>query len=353
MEPLTRIQKFQKLFPNEPLYRLKQIELALFASQNQEWDHVTNLPKKLLQAMKKNIEWQGVSLDKIFKNSVGNTHKAVLTCKDGYKFETVLMQNRKDDWTICVSSQIGCAMQCNFCATGTMGIKRNLTSDEIVDQYRFWNRYLVNASQETISQEPERISNIVFMGMGEPLANYENVRDAVNRLLASTDVGPTKITVSSVGILHQLEKILRDPEWPHVRLAVSLHAPNDTVRKSIVPTSAPNFMEKVARWAKAYLRILGNRKHHLTFQYILLAGVNDSVDNARELAEFVNAIGHVKVNVIPYNSVSDKEFKRSSDEVINAFKLTLREKGVQVSQRKTMGDDINAACGQLVYKNEK
>ena len=151
--------------------------------------------------MEEKTPWYSISLYNIFISQKKDTHKAILQTSDNQKFESVLMENRTGAWTICVSSQIGCAMKCSFCATGTMGIKRNLSSDEIVDQYRFWNAAI---------QPHERISNIVFMGMGEPLANYENVRHAINQILKHTDIGRTKITVSSVGIIPQLERILTD-----------------------------------------------------------------------------------------------------------------------------------------------
>ena len=160
----------------------------------------------------------------MLRSARGDTHQPWLTLADGQKVETVLMENKRGDWTICVSSQLGCAMGCTFCATGKMGLTRNMTADEITDQYRFWQHFIATprsgAYQEDFKGD-QRISNVVFMGMGEPLANYENVKKSIHTWLKNTDLGPTHITVSTVGILPVLEEILTDPDWPDARLAIS------------------------------------------------------------------------------------------------------------------------------------
>ncbi len=289
-----------------------------------------------------------VELVKIQVSGNGDTHKALLKVEGDKKIETVLMANRRGAWTICVSSQVGCAMRCGFCATGKMGLTRNLSSDEIVDQYRFWQRYIAE-SQPRLKPEATteaRISNIVFMGMGEPLANYEEVRDALNLLLAQTDLGPTNITVSTIGILPRLEQILTDTHWPHVRLAVSLHSAIPATRKQIVPTSYDEFLPSLDRWARSYIKLLGNRRHHLTFEYVMLGGVNDTPAHAKALAAFVNRIGRIKVNLIPYNLTGGK-FSCSSKETIAQFLEALQKTGMTATIRRTMGEDIAAACGQL------
>ena len=291
----------------------------------------------------KDVPWISSTLFHMFKNQRGDTYKAVLKTPDGKFFETVLMANKREQWTICVSSQIGCAMKCTFCATGTMGLTRSLTSDEIVDQYRFWKNFL--KENPDLAQ---RISNVVFMGMGEPLANYDNVKSAVTTWLEQTDLGPTRITVSSVGILPLLEKILTDPTWPHVRIAISLHSANLERRKEIVPTTAPDFLNKLADWSNLYAKTLGNRRHYITYEYTLLNEVNDTEEHAEELADYILTTGSSKINVIPYNPVAGKSFQRSQDDRIKKFKSILRERGINVTQRRTMGDDIAAACGQLV-----
>jgi len=247
-----------------------------------------------------------------------------------------------------VSSQIGCSMRCSFCATGAMGLKRSLTSDEIVDQYRFWKYFL--AQRPSL---PQRISNIVFMGMGEPLANYDVIKQTIHTWFKYTDLGPTKITVSTVGILPRLEKLLEDPDWPSVRIAISLHSANEVKRKEIVPTSVPDFLTRLAKWTHDYDKRYGNRRHWITFEFILINGVNDSDEHAEELARYVKKTAARKINIIPYNPVKGKVFERSQEKNIDHFKSVLRSHGIDVTQRKTMGDDIAAACGQLAVEQAK
>lgn len=340
---LLRKEQFYALFPDEPKFRWDQIETALFNPTIVGWQGVTTFPKAMQVKLADCIPWMSVSEVGMFKSGRGDTYKAVLATKEGQRFESVLMENLRGQWTICVSSQIGCAMRCSFCATGTMGLTRSLTADEIVDQYRYWQQY-VRAHPDLSS----RISNVVFMGMGEPLANYEQVKKAIRTWQAHTDLGKTRITVSTVGLLVPLEKILNDPEWPEVRLAVSLHSADPRTRQEIVPTSVPDFLPKLADWARRYARTYGNRRHHLTFEYIMLGGVNDTPAHAKVLGEFTAALGRVKVNVIPYNRVPGKFFSPSEHDGLEQFKSLVRRSGVDITQRRTMGDDIAAACGQLV-----
>lgn len=276
-----------------------------------------------------------------------DTFKALLEVEGKNQIETVLMQNRRGSWTICVSSQVGCAMRCTFCATGKMGLTRNLLTDEIIDQYRFWIQFL-----EKRPELPQRISNIVFMGMGEPLANYENVKETLGVILKETDIGRTRITVSTVGVLPRLEQILNDPDWPHVRLAVSLHSADPKTRKDIVPTSYDDFLPKLTDWAQRYLLKFGNRRHHLTFEYVMLRGVNDTPHHAKLLSSLINKIGNVRVNLIPYNFTGG-EFQTSTSQGVKDFFAYLENHNVTVTTRRTMGDDIAAACGQLYAESRK
>ncbi len=339
-----RQDQFIELFPDEPKYRWQQIEESLLAGVYGGWDELTNLPKFLREELKLKMPWLSIEPKVTLQSKNRDTYKAAFACEAG-EFESVLMSNARGDWTICVSSQIGCGMGCSFCATGKMGFKYNLHSDQIVDQYRYWNFF--------IKQNPEvggRISNIVFMGMGEPLANYKNVTKAIRDLLKHTDLGPTKITVSSVGVVPVLKKILSDPEWPPVRIAISLHSADKITRGEIIQTSYENFLEDLKEWSIAYLNTLGNRRHHITFEYVMLNEVNDSLDAAKKLANFVKNIGNsesVKVNLIPYNYTGDV-YRCSEEERFVAFMKVLQDAGVNVTRRKTMGDDINAACGQLI-----
>lgn len=342
---LSRHQQFETLFPHEPAFRWKQIEAGLF-SDAQSWNELSTIPKTMRDRLV-SIPWMTIVLDQIHVSGNGDTHKALLKVNGEKQIETVLMKNPRGAWTICVSSQVGCAMRCGFCATGKMGLTRSLTADEIVDQYRFWMNYLATSSTLSTSSTSNRISNIVYMGMGEPLANYEEVKASLNALLTHTDLGRTRITVSTVGVLPRLEQILTDKDWPHVRLAVSLHSAIPETRKQIVPTSYDDFLPKLENWAKRYLEIFGNRRHHLTFEYVMLKDVNDTPAHAKVLAIFVNRIGHVRVNLIPYN-LTGVEFECSEDAVIKQFLETLEDRNVTATRRRTIGSDIAAACGQLI-----
>ncbi len=352
--PKTRAEQFQSLFPAEPRFRWEQIMRAFFQAQITDWTGITTLSKTMREQIQ-GIPFVSYTEAKLLSSKSGDTFKAVLTLTDGEKIETVLMANARGQWTICVSSQVGCAQRCGFCATGRMGLKRNLTADEIVDQYRFWNYFIAENKPKHTEAEPNvpaRISNVVFMGMGEPLANYDAVKDTMNQWLKFTDIGRTHITVSTVGMLPMLDKLLEDKEWPHVRLAVSVHSAEPSTRKEIVPTSYDGFLEKLQDWGKRYLAKFGNNKHHLTFEYVMLREINDTAHHAQALYKFVNKVGLVKVNLIHYN-LTDNPFKRSLDPVIADFKETLEAHGVTCTIRKTMGDDIAAACGQLLKLGEK
>jgi len=338
----SRKDKIKECLPNIPSFRFDQINRALFDTNISTWQQVTTLSKSEREIMSDAVSLISVTLEEIFSSKQKDTYKAVLKAEDGKLFETVIMKNNKDCWTLCVSSQVGCAMRCTFCATGMMGLKRSLHADEITDQYRFWQQFLLSKPDE-----PQRISNVVFMGMGEPFANYENVKQAISTWLKYTDLGPTKIMVSTVGILQQLERVLVDPEWPHVQIALSLHSANQSKREEIVPTTTKDFIQKIIDWSHRYQTKLGNRNHKLTFEYTLISNENDTPELAKELAQYVRKTAFDKVNVIPYNPVYSKSFVRSDRIRIDRFKQVLKDNGVNVTERKTMGDDIDAACGQL------
>ncbi|MFA6603759.1 MAG: 23S rRNA (adenine(2503)-C(2))-methyltransferase RlmN [Patescibacteria group bacterium] len=347
MMPLTREELFRKNFPDEPAFRWKQIGSALFQDGWNSWNNATSLPAGLRQTLAENTPWTSYVDATIVGSGDNETHKAALKLTDGQCIETVLMRNRRGAWTICVSSQVGCAMRCTFCATGRMGLQRNLTADEIVDQYRFWKRHLAEHTEQA-----GRISNLVFMGMGEPMANYDNVKAAIRTLLERTDVGPTHITVSSVGLLPQLEALLGDQDWPPVRLAISLHSADPVTRREIMPTSYEGFLGRLAAWSNRYLQEKGGRRRHVTFEYLLLAGVNDTPRHAELLTAFVRASGRARVNLIPYNA-TDSGFTGSDETATQDFLAALERAGIDATRRRSMGTDIAAACGQLILKVKK
>ena len=362
--PVTRTERFAELFPKVPKFRARQIEEAVFSPHFKSWQDVTVFPKPMREVIAREIPWISVEASKVLESKRGDTFKALLKGSDGQLFETVLMANAKDQWTVCVSSQIGCAMGCVFCATGAMGFKRNLSSDEIADQIRFWNNYLLHCpvipsrvEERTMNTHCHpstplrmtmlRISNVVFMGMGEPFNNIENVKKAIHLWTTYADIGPTHITLSTVGILPALEKVLTDPDWPNVRIAVSLHSADQKRRTAIVPSTVPDFLTKLATWCKRYEVEKGNRRHYVTFEYTLISGVNDSLDHARELVRYIKSAGAPKLNVIPLNPVSGKIYFAAKRDNIEAFKAEILRHGLDVTERRTMGEDIAAACGQL------
>lgn len=342
MNDIGNTRHLDRVLSGEPAFRLRQAEAALFRPEWRSWNDASTLPSALRERLTTEVSWMTVSEIVVLRSADGATYKAVVQGSDGARFETVLMRNSRGHWSICVSSQVGCAMGCTFCATGRMGLARDLSVDEIVDQYRFWSGYL--------SGHPElsgQITNIVFMGMGEPLANYDNVRAAIRTVLAQTDLGPTRIVVSTVGLVPMLDRLLKDPLWPPVRLAVSLHSADPETRKRIMPTSYDGFLDKLADWAERYFSAFESRRRHVTFEYVMLEGVNDSDLDARKLARFANRVGRVRVNLIPYNATANA-YWRSQEDKVRRFQELLEAHGVTVTRRRTMGDDIAAACGQLV-----
>jgi adenine C2-methylase RlmN of 23S rRNA A2503 and tRNA A37 len=371
MPSLTRHERIRVLFPDAPAFRLKQADEALFKPTFKSWNDVTIFPKPMREKLQAEIPWISVQLVRMIESNKGDTFKAVLKGEDGKMFETVLMGNAREQWTVCVSSQIGCAMGCVFCATGKMGFKRHLTSDEIADQIRFWRIFLEKkydgesdknchgersrtmtsqSHTSTTLRVTERISNVVFMGMGEPFANIENVKTAIDLWTKYTDIGPTHITVSTVGILPALEKVLTDKTWPSVRIAISLHSADEKRRKEIVPSTEEGFLKKLADWCLRYNEIHGNRRHHITFEYTLINEVNDSPEHAKLLAKYIRLAGGPKLNVIPLNAVAGSLLKKSQRSRIDQFKAIILASGLDITERRTMGDDIAAACGQLALE---
>lgn len=337
---LDTIQKW--LIENsEPAYRYKQIERAWFSVSN--WGQVTTIPLDLRSALTKKFGWISLAGTKVLTSPIDGTKKAILTLHDGSKIEAVLMPNARGKYTVCVSSQVGCGMGCTFCATGKMGLKRNLTPDEIVDQVRFWR----------FTQPDCMVSNIVFMGMGEPMVNYEAVRQSLHILIDQMHIAPTHITVSTVGVSVILNKILKDTEFPPVRIAFSLHAGTDATRLSIVPSHKTTSMKKIVDWAQMYIDTLSNRRHHLTFEYVMLAGVNDMPTEAKALVKLFAPIKHrIKFNLIPWNPIG-KEFHTSKEQALHVFADILEQAGFTTTIRYSKGLDISAACGQLIVKEAK
>lgn len=328
------LANLDKILKDEPKYRLLQAKKAVFFDLIDDWSEATNFPIQLRQ--KFNDKCPLSIIAKIFPSDDKNTIKAVISLKDGLKIESVLMKHEDDRNTVCVSSQAGCPLGCKFCATGKLGFKRNLEVFEIVEQVLFFARYL--------KKENKRISNIVFMGMGEPFLNYDNLMGAI-RILNDKDglnIGARHISISTVGIIEGIKKLSK--ESLQLNLAISLHAPNGKLRSEIMPVNNSYPIVKVLEAVEDYIKKTNRR---VMFEYILIDGINDSKECAFELAELIkNRLCFV--NLILYNPTG--VFHPSSVQTAKKFKEILEKRGISVTQRYRFGQDVGAACGQLAGK---
>ncbi|MCA9104423.1 MAG: 23S rRNA (adenine(2503)-C(2))-methyltransferase RlmN [Planctomycetales bacterium] len=316
----------------EPRYRAAQIRRWVFERRAEDFESMNDLPKSLRARLAEHfVLWQG-EID-VHSRATDGTEKLLLKWPSGAKIECVLIREG-DRRTICISSQVGCAMGCVFCASGLDGVERNLSHAEIVEQMLRLQRLL---------PADERLSHIVVMGMGEPLANLDNVLVALREANAKTglDISARRITISTVGLPPALRRLTQ--EEPRYHLAVSLHAPNDALRSEIVPVNRKIGIEAVMEAADEYFEASGRR---LTFEYVLLGQLNDSPQHARELAALLRGRTAL-LNVIPYNPVAGLPYKTPSPEAIDRFRGELEQRGINVQFRQRKGDEINAACGQL------
>ena len=323
---------------DEPKYRFKQACKALFVDLVSDWQEVTvfsvSLREKLNQEFPLNIKAD------IYESEDNNTVKALIELKDGFKIETVLMRHSNNRNTICVSSQVGCPLGCNFCATGAAGFKRNLEVEEIVNQYLYLARYLKN--------KKEKITNVVFMGMGEPFLNYKNVMESI-RIINDKDLialGARHISISTSGIVDGIKKLSK--ENIQVNLAVSLHAPDDKLRSSLMPINNKYNIKRLLLAVNNYIEKTSRR---VMFEYLMIKDVNDSPSQASKLAQLMKQPLHL-VNLISYNPTNLEKNKFLPSPVFNIkrFKDILEKEGVAVTERESFGQDIKAACGQLSGK---
>lgn len=316
----------------EPRFRADQICQWLYGQKVFNYNDMSNLSKNLRSRLSENVL---MTLPILIKESRSDgTVKYLWQLSDGEKIESVLL-NHGGHKTACISTQVGCALNCAFCATGGMGFKRNLNSGEILGQFLSMERLL-----------PEKaINNIVFMGMGEPLLNEANLLKSIRALNnpKMRNLGARHITISTSGIVPGIED-LADFEVP-LRLSVSLHAPNDALRSKLMPINKKYPLQRLVDALRFYKRRTGER---ITIEYILIAGVTDAPELAYEIAALLNGI-EPYINLIPYNPVfnKNKNFRRSSDAAIKAFCAVLTELKIEFEVRRERGADIMAACGQL------
>lgn len=322
-----------------PAFRAKQVYEWLWKKQAHDFDVMSNLPLPLRDSLKENFSINGVqtlssqiSSDKTIKNA--------FKLYDGNIVEGVLIHSTKR-MTACISTQVGCSLSCKFCATGKLERKRNLDYDEIYDQVA-----LIQKQANEKYQSP--LTNIVYMGMGEPLLNYANTLASIEKITSDKGLGmsPKRITVSTAGIAKMIRKLGDDDV--KFNLALSLHAANDEKRSKIMPINESNSLKELSEAIKYFHEKTGSR---ITYEYIIFKDFNDEIQDAQELAQFCK-ITPCKINIIEYNSIGDEEFKQTSTEKLLAFTAHLESKNLVVNVRRSRGKDIDAACGQLANKQK-
>ena len=313
---------------SQPTYRVDQLWRALW-SEDRIIDEISTLPSGLRRELSAEFP-SALHVHNDVSSDQGSTRKWVFELAGGATVETVLM-SYDDRVTVCISTQAGCAMACSFCATGQAGLTRNLTVGEVIEQVVFASR----------AAAPRRVSNIVFMGMGEPLANYRVTVAALRRLHEDRGLSARHLTVSTVGVAPAIEKLAH--EGLPLTLAVSLHAANDEARSALVPI---NRRFPLARLAQACETWLATTSRRLSFEWALIDGVNDTERAAHELAQYATPLG-AHVNLIPLNPTPGYLTRGSSPQRVRDFRDTLIELGVNATVRRTRGRSIDAACGQL------
>ncbi len=324
-----------------PRYRAIQVIHAVCKEGKTSYATITTLPLELQRELETEVPILSLKQVRQVASKDGSTIKTLFELHDGLKIEAVLMHFKDGRHTVCISSQAGCQLGCKFCATGTMRFGRNLTYEEISDQVLFYAQQLHHQDQ--------RISNIVLMGMGEPFMNYDNVLKAL-RVINDPDgmnIGARNITVSTSGICEGIEKLIN--EDLQVNLAVSLHAPNQELRKKIMPIANKYSLEQLMTAIKNYQDKTHRR---ISYEYVMLKGINDSEEVAHQLGKLIQGqLCHV--NLIPYNATGIINIEGSIPEQIRKFRDIVKEYGVPVTIRVTLGQDIQAACGQLANKAAK
>ncbi len=320
----------------EKPFRAKQVMRWMHQAGADDFADMTDLAKSLREKLQNHAEVKVPAL-MMAQESKDGTRKWLLDVGTGNGVETVFIPET-DRGTLCISSQVGCALECTFCSTGRQGFNRNLTVAEIIGQLWWANKAMgVTPKNERV------ISNVVMMGMGEPLANYENVVHALSIMLDDYGYSLSKrrVTVSTSGMVPQMDRLKNDMP---VALAVSLHASNDEVRDSIIPLNKKYPLNELMAACRRYLA--NAPRDFITFEYVMLDGINDKARHARELVRLVEDVP-CKFNLIPFNPFPNSGYRRSAPENIQVFRDILQQAGFVVTVRKTRGSDIDAACGQL------
>jgi len=343
------LDNYAKQYKLQP-FRVKQIFYELFKNQNIDWNEMTTLSKDLKDNLSKNFDIINLQVDKTLEDS--QTTKFSFKTFDWFLIEAVLMYHwsKHHEWklnriTLCLSSQIWCPMWCAFCVTGKMWLTRNLTWQEIISQVLYVNNYVKKKFGKKEDGILWAVRNVVFMWMGEPLLNYENVKKSIEILLQRERLSLSKrhITISTVGVVSGIKRLIQDKL--DCKLAISLHAPDQELRQKIVPNAKVHEMQELMDVLNEYVKATDNR---LFYEYIMIRGVTDGEENANKLIKLLNGqLCHV--NLIPYNENPMVDFKESSTSQISKFKSILETGWLTVTIRDSMWREVNSACGQLWY----
>lgn len=336
MRSLDQLSAWLKAQGEQP-FRAKQVYEWLWKKSARSFGEMTNLSLKTRELLDTNFVLRPLSTH-TWQRSQDGTIKTAFRLHDQHLVEGVLIP-ADDRMTACVSSQVGCSLTCKFCATGYMDRKRNLDPGEIYDQ-------VVAIARQAEEHYAQPLTNIVYMGMGEPLLNYANVLKSIEYITSPQGLGmsPKRITVSTAGIAKMIKKLADDQV--RFRLALSLHAANDVKRNQIMPINETNSLENLAEALAYFYQQTGNR---ITFEYIVFHNFNDTLQDAKELWEFTKKVP-ARVNIIEYNPIAEASFQNTEADKLDRFAAFLENKGVTVSVRRSRGKDIDAACGQLANK---
>jgi 23S rRNA (adenine(2503)-C(2))-methyltransferase len=360
-----QLEKLKKILADngEPKFRLSQIQKAIYNDGVSDFSEISTISKNLRETLEKEMKMLSFDVEKILVAKDGLSIKALFKLGDGNKIESVLLSPIKDKWSVCISSQVGCPLNCGFCATGHGGFQRNLTAEEITDQVLFWKQYLQKNSNLFKNYQPQagppraeklkiknyNVNNIVYMGMGEPFLNWEEVKKSLKDLIDKNlfAFGSRSISVSTAGIPEGIKKLAE--EFPQINLAISLHFATDKKRNQLMPINKKYNLEELRGALKDYF---SKTNRQIFFEYVLLSGINDSEEDAYALSTYLKSIGNrqlLHVNLIAYNETG-KEFKTSSGNKTHLFKDYLEKGGMSVTIRKSLGQEVQGACGQLAGK---
>ncbi len=329
-----------------PKFRLRQITDAVYKKGVASFEEITALPAPLRAGLTANFRILALEPETVLESGDGHAAKAAFRLKDGLKIESVLLNLFPGKWSVCVSTQAGCPVQCPFCATGRRGLKRNLSPEEITSQYLFWAQYLKKNRPE------EKISGAVYMGMGEPFLNYDSVAESL-RTMTDPDLiglGARHISVSTAGHVPGIRRFAQD--FPQVNLALSLHAVDDELRTELVPLNEKYPLDQLIKALRDYIF---STKRKVFIEYVLLAGVNDSQTAAKKLSEWIKGVENVKyfhVNLIAYND-AHRAYRAPAPQRAQKFAELLVMFNIESTLRKSLGADIKGACGQLAGSTTK